>query len=326
MVAAAAAAAAAAVQTRSVVAAASAAPGAIVAAAAPPGAVVAAPSAGAAAGAPAQEYALRLTRTPSPGDKRLAVGSAQTDDRVTGGPRAGTPEQRQVSTIRYVVATEILAVSAQGNAQRAALTVRRLTKQSGGVTVELAKPGALVEARLEGHERVFELQGARLAPDLQQALAAAVALRADDEPNDDDLFGAPHPVRVSESWPVNAPLFARTGALSAAFDPKDVSGMVTLAAVKPAGGVPCLEVRWKLDARHGAFKPGSLPAGLMGVMTSTSVAGSTLLPIDAKLPPVSRETAIAGVGDFTGSSSDGSTYSVHHDLRQVIHVDLSPLR
>ena len=153
-----------------------------------------------------------------------------------------------------------------------------------------------------------------------------VALRADDEPNDDDLFGPAHPVRVGESWPVNAPLFARTGALSAAFDPRDVSGTVTLAAVKPAGGVPCLEVRWKLDARHGAFKPGSLPAGLIGVMTSTSVAGSTLLPIDAKLPAVSRETAIAGVGDFTGSSSDGSTYSVHHELRQVIHVDLSPLR
>ena len=56
----------------------------------------AAPSAGAAAGAPAQEYSLRLTRTPSAGDKRLAVGSAQTDDRVTGGPRAGTPEQRQL--------------------------------------------------------------------------------------------------------------------------------------------------------------------------------------------------------------------------------------
>jgi hypothetical protein len=310
---------------RTSVAAASAAPGTVVAAAAPPGAV-AAPSAGAAAGALAQEYALRLTRTPSPGDKRLAVGSAQTDDRVTGGPRAGTSEQRQVSTIRYVVATEILAVSAQGNARRAALTVRRLTKESGGVTVELAKPGALVEARLEGHDRVFELQGARLAPDLQQALAAAVALRADDEPNDDDLFGVPHPVQVGESWPVNAPLFARTGALSAAFDPKDVSGTVTLAAVKPAGGAPCLEVRWKLEARHGTFKPGSLPSGLMGVMTSTSVTGSTLLPNDAKLPPVSRETAIAGVGDFTGSSSDGSTYSVHHELRQVIHVDLSPLR
>ena len=269
---------------------------------------------------------MRLTRTPEPGAKRLAVGSAQTDDRATGGPRAGTPDQRQVSTIRYVVATEILAVSAQGNAQRAALTVRRLTKESGGVTVELAKPGVVVEARLAGHERVFELQGARLAPDLQQALAAAVALRADDEPNDDDLFGASHPVRVGESWPVNTALFARTGALSAAFDPKDVSGTVTLAALKPVGGVPCLEVRWQLDARHGAFKPGSLPAGLTGAMTSTSISGSAVLPVDVKLPPVSRETAIAGIGDFTGSSSDGSTFSVHHELRQAIHVDLSPLR
>jgi hypothetical protein len=283
-------------------------------------------SVSAATAAPAQDYALRLTRTPAVGEKRLVVGSMQIDDRASGGPRAGAPDQRQVATIRYVVATEILAVSAQGNTQRAALTVRRLTKESGAVTVELAKPGAVVEGRLAGHERVFELQGARLAPDLQQALAAAVALRADDEPNDDDLFGAPRPVRVGESWPVNAALFARTGALSAAFDPKDVSGTVTLAAVKAVGGVFCLEVRWKLDARHGAFKPGSLPGGLSGVMTSTSVSGSTVLPVDARLPPVSRETAIAGIGDLIGTSGDGSAFNVHHELRQVIHVDLSPLR
>src|ERR1700681_1813707 len=96
---------------------------AAVAAAGPPGGVVAAPGAVGAAAAPAQDYALRLTRTPSLGEKRLAVGSAQTDDRATGGPRPNTPDQRQISTIRYVVATEILAVSAQGNAQRAALTV-----------------------------------------------------------------------------------------------------------------------------------------------------------------------------------------------------------
>ena len=63
--------------------------------------------------------------------------------------------------------------------------------------------------------------------------------------------GATLPAKLGESWPVNAALFARTGALSAAFDPKDVSGTVTLAAVKPAGGVPCLEVRWQLAARHG---------------------------------------------------------------------------
>jgi hypothetical protein len=275
------------------------------------------------AAAQAPDYAVRLVRPSAAGDKRLAVGWLQTEDRATGGPQGAATDQRQSSTIRYVVATEILEVSPRGNARRATLTVRRLSKESAGVTAELAKPGTVVAARLVGHERVFEMQGARLAPDLQGALAAAVPLRADDEPTDDDLFGTAQRRRVGESWPVNGGLFANSGAPGTTFDPKDVAGTVTLASMKAAGGVPCLEVRWKLDARHGSFKPGSLPAGLLGTMTSISVTGSALLPIDDKLQPLSRETAVDGVGDFTGSSGDGSPLSARHELRQVFHVELS---
>jgi hypothetical protein len=289
--------------------------------------VVLASGAGAAAApTPAPDYAVRLTRPAAAGDKRLAVGWLRTEDRATGGPQGAAADRRQSSTIRYVAATEIVEVSPNSNAQRATLTIRRLTKESAGVTAELAKPGTVVTARLVGHERVFEMLGARLAPDLQAALAAAVSLRADDEPTDDDLFGTAQRRRVGESWPVNGGLFASSGAPGIAFDPKDVAGAVTLASMKPAGGVPCLEVRWKLDARHGSFKAGSLPAaGVLGTMTSMSVTGSTVLPIDDKLQPLSRDTTVAGVGDFTGSAGDGTPFSARHELRQVFHVELSKI-
>jgi hypothetical protein len=282
---------------------------------------------GAAAAAPppvsSTDYAVRLARPSAAGQKRLAVGSLQSEDRLTG-TRAGAPsDQRQTSTIRYVVATEILEVSARGNAQRATLSVRRLTKESGGTTVELAKPGEMVTARLAGRERVFELQGAPLAPDLQQALGAAVPVRADDEPTDDDLFGTAQRRRVGESWPANGGLFARFGATSLTFDPKDVTGTATLAGVKPVGGVPCLEVRWKLEARHGAFKPGSLPEGFTGTTTSMSVTGSTLVPVDVTLPAASRETTIAAVADLASAGDGGAALSLHHELRQVSRVELS---
>ena len=267
---------------------------------------------------------MRLTRPAAAGEKRLAVGSLQSDDHLTG-TRDGAPsDQRQASTIRYVVATEILEASARGNALRATLTVRRLVKESGGVSLELAKPGAVIAARLAGRERVFELQGARLAPDLQQALAAAVPLRADDEPTDDDLFGTAQRRRAGESWPANGELFARFGSASVTFDPKDVAGTVTLAGVKPVHGVPCLEVRWKLDARRGAFQPGSLPEGFAGTTTTMSVSGSTLVPIDGALPPAARETSITAVADITGWSGVAPV-TLHHELRQVVRVELSKI-
>ncbi len=273
--------------------------------------------------APPQDYAVRLARPAAAGQKRLAVGSLETDDRLAGA-RSGVPsDQRQTSVIRYVVATEILEVSARGNAQRATLTVRRLTKESGGAKLELARPGEVVTARLAGRERVFEMQGARLAPDLQQALGAAVPLRADDEPTDDDLFGTAQRRRVGESWAANGELFARLGASNLSFDPKDAAGTVTLEGVKPVHGVPCLEVRWKLDARHGSFKPGSLPEGLAGSTTSMSVAGSMVVPVDVALPPVSRETTITAVADLGSASDGGAALSLHHELRQVSRVELS---
>jgi hypothetical protein len=266
-----------------------------------------------------------LTRPAAAGEKRLAVGSLESDDHLAG-TKAGVPsDQRQTATIRYVVATEILEVSPRGNALRATLIVRRLTKESGGVTVELAKPGAVVTARLAGRQRVFELAGARLAPDLQTALGAALPLHADDEPTDDDLFGTTQRRRPGESWPANGELFARFGAASVTFDPKDVAGTVTLAAVRPVHGEPCLEVRWKLEARHGAFQAGSLPLGYSGSTTSMSVAGSALLPVAPALPPAGRESAITAVADISGSSDGGAPVSLHHELRQVVRVALSKI-
>jgi len=283
------------------------------------------PPARPASAAPAADYAVRLARPVAAGEKRLAVGSLESDDHLAGMKSGAASDQRQTATIHYVVATEILEVSARGNVLRATLTVRRLTKESGGTTVELAKPGAVVSARLVGRERVFELAGARLAPDLQTALAAALPLHADDEPTDDDLFGTTQRRRVGESWPANAELFARFGAASVTFDPQDVAGTVTLAAVKPVHGEPCLEVRWKLEARHGAFKAGSLPLGFSGATSSMSLTGSALVPVAPALPPAGRETAITAIADISGSSDSGASVSLHHELRQVVRVELSKI-
>ncbi|MBV8203303.1 MAG: hypothetical protein JOZ15_22035 [Acidobacteria bacterium] len=275
--------------------------------------------------APAVDYAVVLARPVAAGLKRLAVGSLSSDDHLSGIKDGAPSDQRQVSTIRYVVATEIQEVSPKGNAVRATLTVRRLVKESGGVSLELAKPGAVITARLAGRERVFELAGARLAPDLQQALAAAVPLHADDEPTDDDLFGTVQRRRVGESWKANGEIFARFGAGSMTFDPKDVAGTVTLAGVKPVNGQPCLDVRWKLDARHGSFKAGSLPPGFAVTTSSVSVTGSALVPVDTALPPAARETSIAAVADISGEGEGGAPVSLHHELRQVVRVELSKI-
>ena len=55
--------------------------------------------AGAAAAAPAADYAVRLARPAAAGEKRLAVGSLENDDHLAG-RKAGVPsDERQTATI-----------------------------------------------------------------------------------------------------------------------------------------------------------------------------------------------------------------------------------
>jgi hypothetical protein len=299
-----------------------------------PAALSAASAASAGAAAPGRLYEVRLTRPAVVGQKQLAVGSLETEDLTSWGGEAapgGAPKAEQppaavpvTSAIHYVVATEILEVGPKGNALRASITVRRLTKESGGISAELAKPGELYTARLAGRDRIIEQAGTPVAADLQQALSVAVPLRSDEDPTDDDLFGTAQQRRVADSWQANVALFAQAGAQRVVFEPKSVAGTVTLAGVKELHGQPCLDVRWQLDAAHGSFKAGSLPGNLKGVMTSMTVTGAAVVPVAPALSlPLFRETTILGIGDFTGTAPGGDTLTMHRRLRQVFRLELT---
>lgn len=273
----------------------------------------------------ASPYAVRLARPHAVGQRQLVVGSLSTDDRSSGGGKGAVQNEHDSGVVRFVVVTEALAVSPRGNVQRARITVRRLFKESGGVEVELAKPGDELRAYVEGHRHVVELRGAEAASDIMQALGAAADLRADDEPTEDDLFGSAERRAAGASWPVHAAVFARAGAQQLSFDPANVAGTVTLAGVRSVKGVPvpCLEVRWQLEAHGGSFKSGTLPPGLLGTMSVLSVHGAAVVPADPALPPVERDSEIAGIGDFTGTTDKGDPLTLHRQLRQTLHLEIS---
>jgi hypothetical protein len=292
-------------------------------AAAPPAGHGPAAAAAPPAAAPGATYAVRLTRGFVVGQKLLVQGSLATDDRSSGGAKGAETSRHDNGTVRFVVVTEAVEVSARGNVQRSAITVRRLFKESAGIEAELAKPGDELRAYVSGRRRIVESRGAEMASDLMEALGAAAALRADDDPTDDDLFGTAERRAVGASWPVNADLFARFGAQQMLFEPKNVAGTATLAALQTVKGVPCLEVRWKLDARNGSFKPGSLPSGLFGTMSVMSISARTVVPIDPAQQPAVRETEIAGTGDFTGATDGGDPLTLHRLLRQTLHLEIS---
>jgi hypothetical protein len=289
---------------------------------APPPAGHAAPAPPAPAPAPGATYAVRLARTFVVGQKQLVTGSLETDDLTSGGAAGAEKSQHDSGIVRYVVVAEALEVSPRGNVQRARLTVRRLFKESGGLNVELAAPGDELRAFVDGRRHVVVSRGAEMAPDLMEALGAAAALRSDDDPTDDDLFGTPERRAVGASWPASTGIFARAGSQQLVFDPRNVTGTVTLAGLRTIKGVPCLEVRWKLDAHHGSFRAGAIPGGLLGTMSVMSISGTAVVPVDPALQPAERQTDVAGTGDFTGATETGNPLTLHRQLHQKLHLEI----
>jgi hypothetical protein len=55
------------------------------------------------------------------------------------------------------------------------------------------------------------------------------------------------------------------------------------------------------------------------------VTGSALVPVAPALPPAGRETAIKAIADISGASDGGASVSLHHELRQVVRVELSKI-
>jgi hypothetical protein len=269
----------------------------------------------------ADNYAVQLDRPAVVGEHYLATGSVQhlhTFALITGESEKHKDER---STLRYELAVRVLEVGPTRHARRAVLTVRRFTREAGGVTTDLFAAGTTIDARLDGGKRVFEVGGKSVESQARQALIEAVDLTPEHLPTDDEVLGSRQRRSIGESWPTSSD--AMTRKYGNMLDPQTVAGRVTLVARREVGQIPCLEYHYKVEARS-AVPTEVVPPGFDMKMSQVTIEGSTLVPLDPSLPVMGRDLAIEMDGRAEGTVR-GVPARAEIRARKDYHLERKPL-
>ena len=191
-----------------------------------------------------EDYAIRLSRAQSVGDRyRLdAKGKTRERQRVTVGGQKTENNETEVS-VHLVAAATVLAVDTKLQATRTEYRIESCRKSSSGKTEEVLPAGSKVIAESKAGETVFTIDGQPAAKETAEALKAVISGHDPDSPTDDEIFGTTDRKRIGDTWSIDSATAAR--ALSkreVSVSPKDLQGTVRLEGVRTINGDNALEV------------------------------------------------------------------------------------
>jgi hypothetical protein len=152
----------------------------------------------------AQEYEIKLHR-PAKVDQRFrvtAVGREFSDMKVVA-EGVILKNQHNEFDLEYEGEMTVLGVGGNGRANSQSHKVIRLVKTMAGEKKTLLEPGTIVKAYREDKRRVFEIAGASVSKELNEALALAIDVGDTNSPTDDELIGTNDRKKIGDSWSAN---------------------------------------------------------------------------------------------------------------------------
>jgi len=280
------------------------------------------------AGAPrvtAEDFVLRVHRAEPVGHRSRVTGTFHSVLTRSSTANGKESQETKEELYRFDVTSQILRVGTRENVLEAMLTIHQLTREADGASTPLLA-GEIVLARLDKNEKILEVRGQKLPNDVRDALLTAVSLRADDDPNDDDLLGTGKSRSLGETWPVDAEVFTRLlrkKGNELTFTPKDVVGTVKLAGKKPVGDLPGLELQTVIEIKNPTLSL-DLPPGLTASVPALKVNMSMLLPVDptslALVSSYQMETTVLMNGTVQGMPVTGKMQMRQEGSAQSVPV------
>ncbi len=229
-----------------------------------------------------RDYEIRLSRAVKPGQKFHVSSTGSTSQKRVVTVGGEVTQQKSVACSAQLDAEAvILDVSPAGQPTRVSYTIARCVRTDGENEEVLVKPGLVLVASVAGEDRVFEVNGTRLAPEAEEALELVVRISTTDDVKPEALSPKGRK-RVGESWKVNAE--ALTGPVPGtgfSMTKEGIEGMTTLVGVVKTGGRDCLDLRGTFSIK---IEPAPVSATLRLEKMETCVAVAARLPLDPSLP------------------------------------------
>lgn len=183
----------------------------------------------------AKDYKIKLHRPEKVGNRyRLSVTDTSKEMLVI--TKAGEVLKRESKATKAQLdaIVEVQKVDKVGDPVKLKVRIEKLIDGKG---VELLTRGQIVLGEVIEKKVVFRIKDGKLGDVAKKALRSTVDLKTIDRPSLDNAFGTKEPRRVGDSWKLNPSAAAKYLKM----DPKNISGNVTLAAIKNVGGYTCYE-------------------------------------------------------------------------------------
>ncbi len=260
---------------------------------------------GAHGGDEAAEYSIRMNRPMEVGQKFSvrALGIQQYDLSESG---AANPGDRRVLTVGLEGEARVLAVDTHGRPTAMQYLVANCTMDRNGRTTELARAGALLEARDRNGTTQWQIDGRPASADVNATLRMFGLFTG--EQTVDEILGTTQPRTIGESWVIDRQGVARaiSTEIGRDLDHETVFGASTLVDTADHGGTPCMVVYTHVSADN-CPPPGGTAEGMQVRSSNATATFQGVYPRNPNAPVLSTSrnvTVKALVVDATGSERE----------------------
>lgn len=220
-----------------------------------------------------QTYPVKLNRPVKVGTEFRIV--AHGDDEITMKMENKTAESSKI-TVDLEANVKVLEVDEKGHATKAAYTVEKCVRKSGGNETELlAKDRVIIVDSENGHKNLSSERG-ELAREARQALDLVTSIHSE-KSDDDAVFGTTEEKRIGDTWPINVEAAMPDMESKFRISRNDLSGETKLVAEKNINGIKCLEFATKIKAKN--IHP-SVPRGAKISDAELSASYRSVVPVD----------------------------------------------
>ncbi|MGA7240257.1 MAG: hypothetical protein WBY44_31525 [Bryobacteraceae bacterium] len=204
----------------------------------------------------AQMYPVHLTTRESPGQRYTLTASGSS---ATTGSRGGHILSSEEFQVSFQATVQVIELDRKGQPIRRAFTVQSFRKTISGESTDLLKPGTIVLTDGSKEDWV-SLPDHALDPATRQAFEVIFSRHKPDDITDDEIFGAPIPKKIGDTWPMNAEAAVKNAAESGLSIPEGhLTGTTSLVSKGKVGTTDCLNLRGEVKA--DGVSGGDLPPG-----------------------------------------------------------------
>jgi hypothetical protein len=238
-------------------------------------------------GAPAQDYAIQMHRPAKAGQRYgLEVVARDVTDMVINADGKKVNGQNKDLNVEYKAEVTIVEVGANGKPMKESHQVGNLVKITGAARETVLEAGTVVIAARSGKKTTFEVKGAPVEKEVNNALSLVIEASNGDGPTDDEVFGVRERKKVGDSWPLNREVFEKFLLQDADMKVTDTTGKFTLKeTVKETGG-QALVIEGTIKSTVNV----PVPPGLTSKESAMSATVTGVFPVNPALPR-SRESS-----------------------------------